>query len=365
MAVLPGASELPDDERNMFKRNKEPRFYENDVPEVNSLVMVKVLRVAETSAYVMCLEYSGLEGMILFSEVSTRRIRSMLKEIRAGQFCVCMVLRVDKEKGHLDLSRRRVNADDRAGFLQKYAKSKLVHSTMRQLSAVHSLNCEELCSKIAWPLYKRFPHAIDAFKQYINTRDDSIFKEMDVPEKVKTDMLAIIEKKLTPQAIKLKAKIEVSCYEIEGIDALVWMIRSIGRTTDLWERSLLRLSRHHTMMSLRSQSARRQACRLSKLHSGESRPKLRRRRVTLLCDRSQKFRRAETTKFWSGMSRLTPSAMMTTTTMMTIRMRPWAMLTSVTSRKSKGKVNTVAHACFTTNIEVVYLGNFYKRERTR
>ncbi|CAD7928882.1 unnamed protein product [Amoebophrya sp. A120] len=220
MVVLPGADEIPDEERNMFKRNKEPRFYENDVPNVNELVMVKVLRVAETSAYVQCLEYSGLEGMILFSEVSTRRIRSMLKEIRVGQFCVCLVLRVDKERGHLDMSRRRVNADDRATFLQRYTKSKLVHSTMRQLSAVHQIPCEELCQKIAWPLYKKYPHAVDAFKHYINSRDEGIFGDMDVPEKVFKNMLQIIEKKLTPQAIKLKAKIEVYCYEIEGIDAV-------------------------------------------------------------------------------------------------------------------------------------------------
>ena len=57
------------------------------------------MRVAETAAYVQLLEYSGIEGMILFSEVSTRRIRSMLKEIRAGQFAVCVVLRVDAERG--------------------------------------------------------------------------------------------------------------------------------------------------------------------------------------------------------------------------------------------------------------------------
>ena len=78
---------------------KDQRFYESPVPEINQLVMVKVTRVADTSAYVSLLEYAGIEGMILLSEVSTRRIRSMLKEIRVGQFCVCVVLRVDATKG--------------------------------------------------------------------------------------------------------------------------------------------------------------------------------------------------------------------------------------------------------------------------
>ena len=51
--------------------------------------------------------------------------------------------------------------------------------------------------------------SIDPAHRYINTRDESIFKDMDIPEKIKTDMLAIIEQKLTPQAMKLKAQIEV------------------------------------------------------------------------------------------------------------------------------------------------------------
>jgi len=203
-----------------FKRNKETRFYQKPLPQVNDLVMVKVMRVADTAAYVQLCEYSGIEGMILFSEVSTRRIRSMLKEIRAGQFAVCVVLRVEPVKGYIDLSRRRVQAADRNLFVQTYAKSKLVQSTLRHLSGQHNVPMEELCSKVSWPLYKQYGHAIDAFKAYINTRNVGIFKELEIEDGVKKDMYLIIEKKLTPQAMKLKAKIEVSCFEEAGIEAV-------------------------------------------------------------------------------------------------------------------------------------------------
>jgi len=212
-----------DEDMAAFSVNvREQRFYERPTPEVNQLVMVKVLRVADTSAYVQLLEYSHIEGMILFSEVSTRRIRSMLKEIRVGQFAVCLVLRVEKEKGYIDLSRRRVNAEERSTYLQTYAKSKLVHSTLRQLAATHKekYTMRQLCERISWPLYKKYGHAIDAFKQYINDKDESIFGDLDVDEAVKKNMYQIIEKKLTPQAVKLKAKIEVSCFESAGIDAV-------------------------------------------------------------------------------------------------------------------------------------------------
>lgn len=54
----------------------------------------------------MLLEYNNIEGMILFSELSRRRIRSVNKLIRVGRTEVVVVLRVDKEKGTWYLSVR-------------------------------------------------------------------------------------------------------------------------------------------------------------------------------------------------------------------------------------------------------------------
>ena len=63
-------------------------------------------------AYVKLLEYDNIDGMILLSELSRRRIRSIQKLIRIGRNEVVVVLRVDKEKGYIDLSKRRVSAED-------------------------------------------------------------------------------------------------------------------------------------------------------------------------------------------------------------------------------------------------------------
>lgn len=61
--------------------------------------MVNVKRIAEMGAYVHLLEYNNIEGMILLSELSRRRIRSVNKLIRIGKTEPVVVIRVDKEKG--------------------------------------------------------------------------------------------------------------------------------------------------------------------------------------------------------------------------------------------------------------------------
>lgn len=66
---------------------------------MDEVVMVNVKRIAEMGAYVHLLEYNNIEGMILLSELSRRRIRSVNKLIRIGKTEPVVVIRVDKEKG--------------------------------------------------------------------------------------------------------------------------------------------------------------------------------------------------------------------------------------------------------------------------
>lgn len=61
------------------------RMYESKFPEVDDVVMVQVKSIAEMGAYVALLEYNGIEGMILLSELSRRRIRSITKLIKVQE----------------------------------------------------------------------------------------------------------------------------------------------------------------------------------------------------------------------------------------------------------------------------------------
>jgi translation initiation factor 2 subunit 1 len=67
--------------------------------KVEDVVMVNVRSIAEMGAYVHLLEYNNIEGMILLSELSRRRIRSINKLIRVGKTEPVVVIRVDKDKG--------------------------------------------------------------------------------------------------------------------------------------------------------------------------------------------------------------------------------------------------------------------------
>lgn len=89
------------------------RFYENELPVEGEVVMGKVVRVEnQTGAYVSLLEYNNTEALIMASEYSRKRTKSVQKLIKVGKREPLLVINVDQEKGFVDLSRKRVNPED-------------------------------------------------------------------------------------------------------------------------------------------------------------------------------------------------------------------------------------------------------------
>lgn len=193
-------------------------------PEIDSLVVVTVRHIADMGAYVSLLEYNNIEGMILLSELSRRRIRSIHKLLRVGRNEVVMVLRVDKEKGYIDLSKRRVSPEDIAACEDRFNKAKAVHGVLRHTAERRKLYLQDLYERVGWPLYKKYGHAFDAFK--LALAEDSLmttedpFEVIDVPEDLKNELKTYIRRRLAPQPIKIRSDVEVSCYTHEGIDAI-------------------------------------------------------------------------------------------------------------------------------------------------
>jgi len=181
--------------------------------------MVKVIQIAEMGAYVKLLEYDNIDGMILLSELSRRRIRSIQKLIRVGRDEVVVVLRVDQEKGYIDLSKRRVSPEDIVRCEERYNKSKMVHSIMRHVAEKTETPLETLYTTIGWPLNRKFGHAIDAFKLSITNQD--VWADLEFPSQaVKAELQSYIGKRLTPAPTKVRADVEVTCFGYDGIDAI-------------------------------------------------------------------------------------------------------------------------------------------------
>jgi translation initiation factor 2 subunit 1 len=182
--------------------------------------MVMVKDITEVGAYVSLLEYDGMEGMVLLSELSKKRIRSINRLIRVGRQEVAAVLRVDEDKGYIDLSKRKVEPADVKRCEDRYNKAKMVHSVLRHVAEQHGASLEDTYAAIGWPMYRKHGHAYDAFELALGDSAVDIFAGIPTDEDMKQNLLAYIKRRMARQPVKVRSDIEVTCSTYEGIDAI-------------------------------------------------------------------------------------------------------------------------------------------------
>lgn len=193
-------------------------FYERQIPEVGELVTARIESINDIGISCRLLEYNNMEALLLMSEVSKKRVRSIRKIIAVGNVKILQVLRTNAS--YVDLSKKHVNREMTDEGTDKYEKGKHLISIIRQLADVSSQPFDLLCSKILWPLYslheKGGDHPYHILKNFT-------FEDMgvpDVPEELREPLKKIIRQRIVLKEIKVGATIEMTCYSPEGIDAI-------------------------------------------------------------------------------------------------------------------------------------------------
>lgn len=91
---------------------------------------------------------------------------------------------------------------------------------MRHVAEKHQVPLESLYETIGWPLSRKYGHAYEAFKLAI-TNPETVFEGIVAPSEIlKQEVLLQISRKLTPNPVKIRADVAVTCFSYEGVDAI-------------------------------------------------------------------------------------------------------------------------------------------------
>jgi translation initiation factor 2 subunit 1 len=105
-----------------------------------------------------------MEGFMLSTEVTKKRVKLVQKYMKLGKQETMVVIRLDKEKRCIDISKKKVLPEEAAQTEQHFKKAKMVHNILKQVAV--KLNCTliELYEEFGWDLYDKYGHAYDAFR---------------------------------------------------------------------------------------------------------------------------------------------------------------------------------------------------------
>lgn len=194
------------------------RMYEQKLPSVDELVIVKVIKVEEQGATCQLLEYDNLEGMLPCTQYSKHYVRSIRKLIKPGRQYVLSVMNVDTEKNYIDLSKKHVTKEEIEKTNDRFKKSCYVHTFLSNLARHNNIELVELYTLFGWPLYKEYDHAYNGLELIASHHE--LIQQFHLNEPIIILIYTELDKKFAPKPITYITTVEVSCAGLEGVNAV-------------------------------------------------------------------------------------------------------------------------------------------------
>ena len=198
------------------------------MPEVDEIVLCKVTKIFPNSVFVDILEY-GKSGMIHISEISPGRIRNLRDYVTVGRQIVCKVLRIDAEKGHIDLSLRRVNSHQKNEKLDEIKQELKAESLVQNLAKKLNKPKMELYRKISGKIFAEYSHLYLSFKDVV--AGELNLEKLGLEKKLADELKEAILDKFKPPKISIKGEIRMKTYSSDGVEKIKSILVEIEKVS--------------------------------------------------------------------------------------------------------------------------------------
>lgn len=184
-------------------------------PEVGYLVIGTVENVTDYGAYVNLDEYSK-KGLLHVSEISSSWIRNIHDFVRAGQKVVLKVLRVDTEKGHIDLSLRRVTKREKIEKMMSWKRERKAETLLRSVAEKTGMTVEEAYEKAGTLVEKEYG-LYEGFEKTVKEGTEVLTK-IGVPEELAKAFAEVATERIRVPMVTVKGIVELRCLKPNGVN---------------------------------------------------------------------------------------------------------------------------------------------------
>lgn len=184
-------------------------------PDEGELVVCTVRKVKNYGAFVTLDEYNGLEGFIPLAEVSTGCVKYIKDYIREEQKVVCKVIRVDEEKGIIDLSLKRVGESQRREKIQQWKNEQRAWKLFEILAQNLGKSVEECFEEFGRSLIEKYGSLYGAFEEVAMNED--VLEEDNFKGEWVEEFIKLAHENITPRVVKISGYLDLFSTKPDGI----------------------------------------------------------------------------------------------------------------------------------------------------
>ncbi len=193
-------------------------FYKKQgLPEIGEIVICTVKKVLPDSVFVLLDEYEK-EAMIHISEVAPGRIRNIRDFVKEDKKVICKVLDIKKEKGHVDLSLRRVNQAQKSQKNNEYKQEQKAENILSEFGRKLKIDLKGVYEKVGYKIIEKYSSLTNCFKEIINDKTD--LKELKIDQKIGEDLVNLVKERIKPPEVEITGTIKFESESSNGIEII-------------------------------------------------------------------------------------------------------------------------------------------------
>lgn len=185
-------------------------------PENDELVLCTVTAVQHNCVFAVLDEYNR-QGMIHISEISPGRIRNIRDFVVEGRKIVCKVLNINRERGHIDLSLRRVNESQRRLKLDELKLEQKAEKMLEIIATKMKIDVKGLYDTIMAKIAGKYSTLYSYFEDIAL---NGLKMDIDIDAKVKKELLELISLKIKPVEVEVKGNLSLKSYASDGVEVI-------------------------------------------------------------------------------------------------------------------------------------------------
>jgi translation initiation factor 2 subunit 1 len=183
-------------------------------PESGDLLIATIESVMVYGAYANLDEYNK-RGFLHISEISSARIRNIRDFVREKQKMVLKVIHVNPEKGHIDLSLRRVTKRQRIEKIKAWKKERKGEALMATVAEKLGLPVQDVYQKAGVVLEEKYG-LYESFEKVLKEGTESLTK-LGIPEDVAKVFAQVAEERIHIKLVKVRGILEIRCMKPNGV----------------------------------------------------------------------------------------------------------------------------------------------------
>ncbi|MCD6562505.1 MAG: translation initiation factor IF-2 subunit alpha [Thermoproteales archaeon] len=189
------------------------------LPSYNELVIGTVEEIYDHGAFILLDEYGGLKAYIPLNEVSHSWFRGIREVLKKGQKRVFKVIRLDRKRGIVDVSLKRVSESERKQKLYEWKRLQRADKLLEIAAKKVGKSLEEAYKEAGWKLEDYYGEIFAGLEEAA-LRGDKALEEAGIKEPWKGVLTELAKAHIKFSIAKISGIFHLECYQSDGIERI-------------------------------------------------------------------------------------------------------------------------------------------------